>query len=93
MNSTCMKCSIANKKVVYPILDAELNRQQLTYATLAKLLNRPATTITQKLNGTLRIDKETALAIKEILGVDIPLEELFKTVEGNVGIRVEKKRK
>ena len=89
LKSTRMKLSVSNKKVFYPVLDAELNRQQLTYAALAKLLKRPLTTLTQKLNGTLRIDTKTALAIKEILGVDIPLEELFKTVEGNTAPRVE----
>lgn len=89
LKSTRMKLSVSNKKVFYPVLDAELNRQQLTYVALARLLNRPATTLTQKLNGTLRLDTKTALAIKEILGVDIPLEELFKTVEGNTVPRVE----
>ena len=83
LNSTRMKLSAANKNVFFPNLDAELNRQNLTYKALAKLLKRPATTITQKLNGTLRLDKKTARAIREVLGVDMPLEELFKTVEGN----------
>ena len=78
-----LKQSAARKKVFYPNLDAELNRQQLMYASLAKLLERPATTITAKLNGTDRLDEKTALAIREVLGVDMPLEELFKTNEGN----------
>ncbi|MBO4401945.1 MAG: GIY-YIG nuclease family protein [Selenomonadaceae bacterium] len=92
-NSNRLKVSAAKRKVFYPNIVAELDRQQLTYTALAKLLNVNCGTLMGKLNGNNRLDEKTALAIKEILGVDIPLEELFKTVEGNAGLRVEKKRK
>lgn len=88
-NSNRLRVSAAKRKVFYPNLVAELDRQQLTYVAIAKLLGRPTATIAGKLNGTNSLDTKTALAIKEVLGVDIPLEELFKTVEGNTAPRVE----
>lgn len=83
LNSTRMKLSVRNKKIFFPNLDAELNRQKITYTTIAKLLKIPAPTLTGKLNGSYKLDEKTTLAIKEILGVDMPIEELFKTVAGN----------
>lgn len=68
------------KKIFYPNLEKELEKRQLTHKELARNLNLGLKigTITAKLNGARIMDEKTAQAIKNFLGVDMPLEELFK---------------
>ena len=76
-----MNTSIKEKKIIYPNLENEIEKQMLTHAELARSLNVRYTmkTIMGKLNNHGAVmDLETAIAIKEFLGVDMPLEELFK---------------
>ena len=74
------KSSIAQKKIFYPNLEKELEKRQLTHNDFARRLNvgLKIGTITAKLNGARIMDEKTAQAIKNFLGVDMPLEELFK---------------
>ena len=74
------KSSIVQKKIFYPNLEKEIEKQMLTHVELARRLNLglKVGTITAKLSGARIMDEKTALAIKEFLGVDMPLEELFK---------------
>ena len=78
-----VKTSASKRNAFYPVLDLELVRQNLTYRMLAKLMGVKREFISKKLNGIRRLDEKTALTVREVLGVDMPLEELFKTVEGN----------
>lgn len=70
--------SKTSRKVVYPNFDRKLTEKNLTYKELARLLDIPKSTISMKLSGNLRLDAETALAIKEFLQTDLSIEELFK---------------
>jgi group I intron endonuclease len=68
------------KKIFYPNLEAEIEKQHLTHKELGRRLNTGIKigTLISKLNGQRIMDLDTAIAIKEFLGVDMPLEELFK---------------
>lgn len=64
-------------------LNAEIGRKNLTLKDIVKELRKRGfkTTIpslSNKLNGKSKISFKEAKAIKEILNVDIPLEELFE---------------
>lgn len=67
----------AKRKVLFPNLDAELEKQNLTYLEISQRLGVHKSTIAQKMRGDLRLDEKTALAIRDLLGVDTPLEVLF----------------
>ncbi|MCX0353344.1 helix-turn-helix domain-containing protein [Clostridium perfringens] len=62
---------------MYNNLEAELRRRKILRKDLAKKLNLTIGTISQKLNGKAPITLKEALAIKDFLNVDIPLEKLF----------------
>lgn len=59
-------------------VDAELKRNGMTRGDLANALRLAPSTMSLKLNGKSIITLEEAKKIKEILGVDIPLEVLFE---------------
>jgi len=75
-----LNLSIARKKILYPNLERELEKRKLSHLELARRLNvgLEEKTIANKLNGRTIMDLDTAIAIKNFLGVDMPLEELFK---------------
>ena len=78
-DSSKMKLSTRRKeKSIYPLLEAELERQQITRRGLAKLLNVSHTTIIKKLRGDIELDSATAIKIREVLNIETPLEELFR---------------
>ena len=64
---------------MYSNLNAEMSRREITRAELAKRMNKNPTTISMKLNGKSDISLREAMEIKMVLGVDIPIEELFST--------------
>ena len=73
-----MKLSSNRKeKSAYPILEAEIERQQITRRGLAKMLGVSHTTVIKKLRGDLELDFAMATKIREILGLKITPEELF----------------
>jgi transcriptional regulator with XRE-family HTH domain len=58
-------------------LDAELKRKGMTRGDLAKAMNITPSTMSMKLNGKSGLTLKEALRIKDILNVDIPIEQLF----------------
>lgn len=70
---------------MYRNLDAELKRKDITRGELAKKMNLTPSTMSLKLNGKSDISLKEAMQIKSIIGVDIPIEELFReTAMGSV---------
>ena len=68
---------------MYPNLNAELARKNLTLEKIVAELNARGismtiATLSQKKNGKFQFSLKEAKAIKEITGTDIPLEELFE---------------
>lgn len=62
---------------MYPNLRAEMARLKFTAAELAEKLNITNSTFSLKLNGKSDFTLEEAFMIKELLGVDMPIEMLF----------------
>ena len=65
------------QKTVFPVLQAELNKQHLTRSAFARKLGFDATRISFWMNGRAEPRLSSAIKVKEVLGVDMPLEELF----------------
>lgn len=65
------------KKTVFPVLQAELDKQQITRSGLARKLGVNATRVSFWMTGKCEPRLSTAIKVKEVLGVDMPLEELF----------------
>lgn len=65
---------------MYPNLNAEMARLGITRKELAQKINMAEATLSFKMNGKTKFTFDEILKIKEMLGVDIPLEELFKKV-------------
>ncbi|MBO4401074.1 MAG: hypothetical protein J5809_04445 [Selenomonadaceae bacterium] len=74
------KQSKTKRKVVYPNLDVELVIQNLTYREVARRIGKTKSNVLDKLSGARPIDKEMALAIRELLQVEMPIEELFAKI-------------
>ena len=66
-------------KTIYPNLGAELARRQMTQEKLAEMLSVDSSTISLKLTGKRGLTLNEARDIKNILGVNMPLDELFDT--------------
>ncbi|NFB12945.1 helix-turn-helix transcriptional regulator [Clostridium botulinum] len=62
-------------------LEAELKRKNIRRKDLAKELNLTIGTVSQKLNGKAPLTLNEAKLIKQVLKVDISLEELFEKLE------------
>ena len=75
---SCMRRSaIKIQNTVFPVLAAELQKQMITGKALSRMLGGGVNVVTDWLNGRYEIKLSTAIKIKEILGIDMPLEELF----------------
>ncbi|MBR4382813.1 MAG: helix-turn-helix transcriptional regulator [Selenomonadaceae bacterium] len=61
----------------FPVLEAELQRQGIKCAQLAKLLGMSENSVSRRMQGIYEFTPEQKEAIKKFLGVDIPIEELF----------------
>lgn len=66
---------------MYINLEAELRRKNIRRKDLAEKLHLTIGTVSQKLNGKSPITLDEAKDIKNMLDVNIPLEELFKTCD------------
>lgn len=64
---------------MYRNVKAEMTRQGMTLEVLASKLGITTATLSHKLNGRYPLTFGEAIEIKQVLGVDIPLEELFKS--------------
>ena len=62
---------------MYPNLEAELKRKNVKRTDLAKLLGCSVGTISEKMTGGSSFSFDAAVKIKQFIGVDIELEELF----------------
>lgn len=62
---------------MFPTLEAELARRRMTKGRLAQKIGMTASTLSSKLNGKGRFTLADARAIKDAIGADMPLEELF----------------
>ncbi|RKJ37886.1 XRE family transcriptional regulator [bacterium 1XD42-1] len=62
---------------MYRNLEAELVRAGLSKQELAKKIGCTPSTLSMKLNGKSPLSLAEASKIKQIVGVDISLEELF----------------
>lgn len=63
---------------MYPNLNAELARIGLSRVALATLIGRTPSTLSLKLAGKAPITLKEAAKIKECIGTDMMLEELFQ---------------
>lgn len=71
------KAIALRKNSVFPVLQDELDKQIITRTDLARRLGYSSKGLSAWLNGEREISLSTAIRIKEVLGVDMPLEELF----------------
>lgn len=75
---------------MYRNLEAELKRKQIRRIDLASRLGLALSTVSEKMQGKSEFSLGTAVAIKRMLGVDMPIEVLFATstddAEGNITI-------
>jgi plasmid maintenance system antidote protein VapI len=62
---------------MYKNVEAELKRAGKTKGELARFLGIRPTTLSNKLNGKSIITLTQALSIKQFIGVEMALEELF----------------
>ena len=65
------------KKTVFPVLQAELDKQHLTRIAFAQKLGLCEGVVSYWMTGKCEPKLFTAIKVKEVLGVDMPLEELF----------------
>lgn len=63
---------------MYPNLEAEIARTGTTRKVLSKKLGITPTTLSLKLSGKSSLSLPEAVMIKNLLEVNIPIEELFK---------------
>ena len=63
---------------MYSNVKAELARRNLTIVDLSNMTGIRYQTLVDKINGKFPMTLDEAKKIKEALGVDIPMEELFK---------------
>lgn len=62
---------------MFPNLRAEMARKDINLSMLSELTNIPMQRLSYKLNGTRKLTLAEAVLIKDKLGIDMPLEELF----------------
>lgn len=65
------------EKTVFPVLQAELDKQQIPRNVFAQKLGFAPRTVSAWMTGRCEPKLSTAIKVKEVLGVDMPLEELF----------------
>lgn len=65
------------RKSIYPVLDVELNQRKIKYSTLANLLKISDKNFSRKMRGKVKFPIEEAEAIKNFLGLEMTIEELF----------------
>lgn len=64
---------------MYPNLNAERARRNITLEMLAVTLDITIPTVSQKLSGKSPITMTEAIKIKNFIGTSLPLEMLFST--------------
>lgn len=64
---------------MYPNLNAERARRNITIEDIAKALDKTVGTVSLKLRGEYPITLAEAVTIKSCIGTNLPLEILFST--------------
>lgn len=64
---------------MYPNLEAEMARKKMTRCQLAEKLGITPTTLGSKLNGKVSLSLPECIEIRNILGINMTVDELFKT--------------
>ena len=64
---------------MYPNLNAERARRNITIEDLAKAMDKTVATVSLKLRGEYPITLAEAKVIKKCIGTNLPLETLFST--------------
>ena len=73
-----MRISVGEiERTIFPVLQAELDKQLLTRSKFAQKLGFSARAVSEWMTGNCEPKLSTAIKVKEVLGVDMPLEELF----------------
>ena len=62
---------------MYPNIKAEMARRNITLAKLAEYLGVTISTLSLKINGKAPLTWDEAVKIKEYIGANIPMEQLF----------------
>ena len=62
-------------------LEAEIKRAGMTAGELAEATGIPAGSLSMKMNGHRPFSLKQAMAIKQALGTELAIEELFKITE------------
>nr|DAF01833.1 MAG TPA: DNA binding protein [Caudoviricetes sp.] len=71
--------------MTYPNLKAEIARSGLTYSEILERgkedgrLDCTISTLSLKINGKAEFTLNESIALKDIIGTDLPLNELFKS--------------
>lgn len=63
---------------MYPNLNAEIARRNVTKSAIANMLDISYSTMAYKLRGATDFTLNEAIKIKKFLGVEMPIEELFE---------------
>lgn len=66
------------EKSIYPNLDAEIIKSRLSWDDLALKIELPYQLFMYRMYGLYDFTVHEAQRVKKVLGVDLPLEELFK---------------
>ncbi|MBQ9441872.1 MAG: GIY-YIG nuclease family protein [Selenomonadaceae bacterium] len=69
--------SLSKKKIIYPVFEKELERRFLTRKKLAELMGVNYDSFTDSLSDRKKLSLKTAEKIRDFLGVDMTIEELF----------------
>lgn len=64
---------------MYPNVRAEMARKNVTLTMLSEALNKSVATVSGKIKGNYPFTIEEAKIVKAVIGVDMTLDELFKT--------------
>lgn len=69
--------------MIYPVLKGEMSQKKITLATIADdpRVDCTVSTLSQKFNGKYPLTFGEAVAIKEIVQSELPLEDLFQEGE------------
>lgn len=79
----CLKMSVDKKHFSpYQILTAVLESLKITYCALAKKLGWHTSKLARKMRGERIFTLHQMMEIKELLGVDMPIEVLFQRTDG-----------
>ena len=63
---------------MFPNLKAEMARQDMTLSNMSVITKIPLQRLSYKLSGQRKLTFDEAIIIRNALGIDMPLDELFK---------------